>query len=69
MSFLGGESMRMQRNQDLRKQIREEGLFLYQVAEALEICESSLYRLLRRNLSDHERNRILQTITRLKNEY
>lgn len=58
--------MVQQRNIDLKLQIKKANLYLWQVAEEMQIHENTLYRLLRHNLSDAQKDRILKAIENLK---
>ncbi|MBT2663854.1 hypothetical protein [Bacillus sp. ISL-45] len=58
--------MVQQRNFDLKLQIKKANLYLWQVAEEMQIHENTLYRLLRHNLSDAQKDRILKAIENLK---
>jgi lambda repressor-like predicted transcriptional regulator len=58
--------MIIQRNVDLRKEIKKAGIFMWQLAEELQIHENTLYRQLRHNLSEEQSKRILHAIERLK---
>jgi hypothetical protein len=52
----------MKRNQDIRDYIRDSKICNWQVAEQLEISDNSFYMLLRKNLTDEERGRIMKAI-------
>jgi hypothetical protein len=58
----------MKRNQDIRDYIRDSKICNWQVAEQLEISDNSFYMLLRKNLTDEERGRIMKAIEAAKRE-
>jgi predicted XRE-type DNA-binding protein len=58
----------MKRNQDIRDYIRDSKICNWQVAEQLEISDNSFYMLLRKKLSEAERERIMEAIEVLKQE-
>lgn len=60
--------MRQSRNSDLRCLIKEENLFLWEVAEHMQIHENTLYRMLRQKLSDAQKEKILNVIKELKSD-
>ena len=53
-------------NSDIRQAISASGLYLWQVAEALGMADSSFSRKLRCELSDDYKQRIYQAIDELK---
>lgn len=55
-------------NSDIRKEISSAGLRLWQVADALGMHDSNFSRLLRKELSEKDRDRIRQAILSLKGE-
>ncbi|MCK0473911.1 hypothetical protein [Halalkalibacter sp. APA_J-10(15)] len=57
-----------QRNQDLRDQIKSSNLYLWQIAEQLNIHENTLYRLLRYELSNQQKTQISSAIKQLKSK-
>lgn len=61
--------MKNQQNIELKKQIKDANLFLWQVANEMKIHESTLYRILRHELSDLQRERNLNVIEKLKDKY
>ena len=52
-------------NFELKTRARVAGVRMYQVAEAMGIAETTLCRRLRRDLSEEERNRIIEAIDQL----
>lgn len=55
-------------NIDIRKAAIEAGVKLWQIAEELGIADATLSRKLRRELSDKERERVMEIIRRLSGE-
>lgn len=55
-------------NLDIRKEAKENGVFLYDIAERLGVCEMTVTRLLRRELSDTKKAHIREIITDLAAE-
>jgi hypothetical protein len=55
-------------NTDIRNFIRVSGFCSWQVAEKLGFHENTLYRLLRKDLDQQEKNRIFQALEELKTE-
>jgi ABC-type ATPase with predicted acetyltransferase domain len=55
-------------NQDIRDLIRDSKVFNWQVIEKLGIGDNSFYRMLRKPLSDADKNRILAAIEAIKSE-
>ena len=55
-------------NVDIRHEVTDAGLHLWQVAERLGIADYSLSRRLRHELSTKEKNQIRSVITRIKEE-
>lgn len=60
--------MKNKPNQDIREAIKGSGICSWEVAEKLNIHENSLYRLLRKKLSDNERTHITNALKELKKE-
>ena len=56
-------------NIEIRNKIKAEGLFLWQVADAMGIQDSTFSRLLRKELSDRDRARVLAAIEKAKGVY
>lgn len=52
-------------NQDIRKEIKDAGLFYYQIAEQLGMNDGNFSRLLRRELPDEKKERIRGIIQQL----
>jgi hypothetical protein len=59
---------KMKPNSDIRNMIRVSGFCSWQVANKLGIHENSLYRMLRKDLDEKERTRIMQSLVQLKSE-
>ena len=55
-------------NTDVRTAAKNAGVFLYQLARAMNISEPTMTRKLRFELSDAEKEPIFEAIDRLKNE-
>ena len=49
-------------NQDIKKKIKEAGVYQYQIADILGVSETTLVRWLRYELTDEQRNMILAAI-------
>jgi len=60
--------MRKTRNNDIRNSIKQANLYMWEIAEFMQIHENTLYRMLRHNLSDEARGEILSAIKELKNK-
>ena len=56
-----GEKM-IRRNEDIRKTVRDAGLTLWMVAEAMGISEATMTRKLRNELAEEEKQHILNII-------
>lgn len=56
------------RNQDLRNLIRSSNIRNWQVAEELGIADNTFYVMLRKKLSDQEKERILTAIKNIKGQ-
>lgn len=56
----------MQKNLEIRRKAAWAGVRLWQIAEALGIADCSLSRMLRKELSDEEREKILAIIDNLE---
>ncbi|TMN21920.1 hypothetical protein [Lentibacillus cibarius] len=55
----------MKRNKELRQIIKESKVYNWQVAEAMNMHENTLYRMLRRPLSSTEKQRIIELVKEL----
>jgi predicted XRE-type DNA-binding protein len=55
-------------NTDIREQIRSAGVYQWQVADKLSIPETSLCRLMRKELNADMKKRIIQAIQELEKE-
>lgn len=56
------------RNTDIRKAAKQAGVFLYEIAERLEISEPTITRKLRKELADDEKAQFLQLIAEISAE-
>lgn len=56
------------KNQDIRNEVKSASLKLWQIAEELGITDSTLSRMLRRELSDEKKTEIRSIIKKLKKE-
>jgi uncharacterized protein (DUF433 family) len=59
--------MQSKSNLDIRQRIRDSKIYAWQVAEHLGIHENTLFRMLRRDLTDLEKTQILAAIETIKN--
>jgi hypothetical protein len=57
------------RNIEVRNAIKKSDLYFWQVAEEMQIHENTLYRMLRHDLSDNQRARILDAINQIKSKH
>lgn len=65
--MFGGESiMHSKANYEIRRLVKESGIYLWQLAYSLGISDSALSRKLRKELSDQEKNKMLRVISSLK---
>lgn len=55
----------MNRNLDVRTYAKEKGVYLYEVAEALNISEPTIMRWLRAELTDERKAAIIEAIDRV----
>lgn len=62
---IGGNKMR---NQELRNLIRASGIRNWQVAEALSVSENTFYKMLRKQLTEEEKTRILQAVEAVRQQ-
>lgn len=53
-------------NQDIKKAVKEANLFLYQIADKLNMNDGNFSRILRKELSDAKKEQILKIIKELK---
>ena len=53
-------------NQDIRQIAKQSGVYLWQVAEYMGVCDITLSRRLRKELPDSEKQRIIEIINLLK---
>ncbi len=54
------------KNQDIRQEVKDAGLKLWQIADDLRIADSGLSRLLRHELPEEKKTEIRNIITKLK---
>lgn len=54
------------KNLDIRQEVKENGLYLWQIADKLNISDNWLSRLLRHELSDEKKSEIRSIIKELK---
>ncbi len=54
------------KNLDIRQEVKENGLYLWQIADKLSISDNWLSRLLRHELSDEKKSEIRSIIKELK---
>lgn len=54
------------RNKDIRKEVKDARLFLWQVADELSITDSSFSRMLRKELPEERKEEIRNAIKKLK---
>ncbi len=55
-------------NADIRAEAKQNGVFLYSIAEKMGFSEPTMTRLLRRELSDDKKQEIRRVIAELKTE-
>lgn len=53
-------------NKELKEQMKKSGLYLYQVANELGVCEMTLIRWLRFELPDDKKQAIIEAINKLQ---
>lgn len=58
----------MTANQDIRTAAKQNGVFLWEIAEKLDVMDSNFSRKLRRELSDDEKQRIFSLIDNIAAE-
>ena len=56
------------KNLEIRQKAKEKGVLLWEVAEELNICDSSLSRKLRKELPPEEKSQLLSIIEKLAKE-
>ena len=56
------------RNQDIREEARNSGIYLYKIAESMGISDITLMRKLRYEIPDDEKERIRRVLNELKEE-
>ena len=55
----------MKKNQDIRAEVKNSGLFLWHIAEEMNISDNYMSRLLRKELSEEKKKEIRSIIKRL----
>ena len=55
-------------NEEIRKAARENGVFLYQIADELKIYDANFSRLLRRELPSDKKKQILAIIQKIADQ-
>lgn len=60
--------MKARKNQDIRNMAKENNLYLWQIAEKMGICDMTLSRKLRKELSQEEKQEVFSIINELKVE-
>lgn len=58
----------MRKNKDIRQTAKEQGVYLWQIADRLGIHDSNFSRKLRKELPDKEKERIFQIIDEIVQE-
>ncbi len=59
----------MKRNNDIRAAAKENGVYLYEIAEKLDVSEPTFIRWLRKDLADNVKAKVLTAIEEIKREY
>jgi len=59
----------MKRNNDIRVAAKENGVYLYEIAEKLAVSEPTFNRYLRKELSDGWKAKVLAAIEEIKREH
>lgn len=57
---------KLNNNFDVRKAIEDAGLYKYEIAEALGVCDSGFSKMLRKELPEEKKKEIFGIIERLK---
>ena len=60
------QNQKFKTNIEIRKSVKDNGLYLWQVADFLGICDGTLSRKLRKELSDDEKQEIFHAVAHLK---
>ena len=55
-------------NTDVRAHLKESNIFIWEAAKELEMHESSLYRLLRTEMTDEQKQQIIDVVNKIQNE-
>lgn len=61
--------VKIKANQDLREKIKHSNFFAYEIAAKLGCHENTLFRLLRRELPEDEKQRIMDALNQLSLEF
>lgn len=59
----------MKRNNDIRAAAKENGVYLYEIAEKLDVSEPTFIRWLRKDLADNVKAKVLTAIEEIKREH
>lgn len=59
----------MKRNNDIRAAAKENGVYLYEIAEKLDVSEPTFIRWLRKDLADNMKAKALAAIEEIKREH
>lgn len=59
----------MKRNNDIRAAAKENGVYLYEIAENLDVSEPTFIRWLRKDLADDMKAKVLAAIEEIKREH
>lgn len=59
----------MKRNNDIRAAAKENGVYLYEIAEKLDVSEPTFIRYMRKELSDAMKTKVLAAIEEIKREH
>ncbi|MDV6378222.1 hypothetical protein ORD22_08170 [Sporosarcina sp. GW1-11] len=55
-------------NTDVRSHLKQSDIFIWEVAKELGIHESSLYRLLRTEMTNEQKQQIIDVVTKIQKE-
>lgn len=59
----------MKRNNDIRAAAKENGVYLYEIAEKLDVSEPTFIRYMRKELTDAMKTKVLAAIEEIKREH
>ena len=59
----------MKRNNDIRAAAKENGVYLYEIAEKLDVSEPTFIRYMRKELTDAMKTKVLAAIEEIKQEH